>query len=220
MARRGDYHPVVRTEIDHLVVACADLDQGEAWLRAKLGVDPQPGGKHLTMGTHNRLLRLGQRIFLELIAIDPDGETPARPRWFDLDRDDVRARAAESPFLITWVARCDDILDAITRVPALGEAVAFTRNQFSWRFALRDDGALNFGGVLPPVIQWDGDAHPADGLEDRGCALTALELSHPAASSVVPLFRELRVTGPVELKAGPRALVARIDTPGGAVALR
>lgn len=207
----------MRTEIDHLVVACADLDQGSAWCKRTLGVEPQPGGKHVTMGTHNRLLRLGPRIFLELIAIDPEGEAPARPRWFDLDREDIRARAAEVPFLITWVARCDDIIEATTRVPALGEPVAFTRNQFSWRFALREDGALNFGGVLPPVIQWNGDAHPADGLEDCGCTLLSLELSHPAASSVLPLFRELRVTGPVELKAGPRALRARVRTPGGDV---
>ena len=207
----------MRTEIDHLVVACADLDQGSAWCKRMLGVESQPGGKHVTMGTHNRLLRVGPRIFLELIAIDPDGEAPARARWFDLDREDIRARAAESPFLITWVARCDDIIEAVTRVPALGEAVPFTRNQFSWRFALREDGALNFGGVLPPVIQWNGDAHPADGLEDRGCALLSLELSHPVASSVLPLFRELRVTGPVELKSGPRALRARVRTPNGDV---
>lgn len=210
----------MRTEIDHLVIACAELDQGGSWLRQHLGVEPQPGGKHATMGTHNRLLRLGPHVYLELIAIDPEGETPSRPRWFDLDRDDVRARAAQAPFLIAWVARCDDIVEAITRVPALGEAVAFTRDQFAWRFALREDGALQFGGVLPPVIQWDSDAHPADGLEDRGCALVSLALSHPAASSVLPLFRKLRITGPVELQAGPSSLIANVRTPGGVVELR
>jgi len=39
------------------------------------------------------------------------------------------------------------------------------------------------------------------------------------AGSVLPLFRELRVTGPVDLKPGPRALVAHIATPRGTVEL-
>ncbi len=57
--------------IDHLVVACADLAQGDAWVRSTLGVPSQPGGKHVLMGTHNRLLKLGPRMYLELIAVDP-----------------------------------------------------------------------------------------------------------------------------------------------------
>lgn len=63
--------------VDHLVVAAAGLDAGTAWLEAHLGVPLAPGGRHAAMGTHNRLLRLGPRLYLELIAIDPDA--PARP---------------------------------------------------------------------------------------------------------------------------------------------
>jgi hypothetical protein len=209
----------MRSEIDHLVVACADLDQGSAWALDVLGVAPQPGGRHLTMGTHNRLLKLGPRAYLELIALDPEGSAPARPRWFSLDDPAVRARAAQAPFLLTWVAATDDLLDAVTRVPLLGEPVAFTRQAFSWRLTLPDDGALPFGGVLPTVLQWSGPAHPCDVLPDNGCTLQALQLEYPAADSVLPLFRELRVSGPVELKSGPKRLVAQIDSPRGRVAL-
>ena len=31
-------------ELDHLVVACLDLDDGEAWLRERLGAPLTPGG--------------------------------------------------------------------------------------------------------------------------------------------------------------------------------
>ncbi|HEU0204038.1 MAG TPA: VOC family protein [Burkholderiaceae bacterium] len=209
----------MRCEPDHLVVACRDLAQGAAWLRERLGVDPQAGGKHATMGTHNALLKLGARAYLELLAIDPDAPAPARPRWFDLDNASVAERAAQAPFFLTWVARTEQIANAVTRVPALGEVQAFTRGQFAWRLTVPEDGALQFGGLLPAVIQWESATHPADVLEERGCTLSALRLSHPAATSLVPLFRELRVTGPVDLKPGPKSLVADIVCPHGVIAV-
>jgi hypothetical protein len=209
----------LRCEIDHLIVACADLGQGAAWLEARFGVAPQAGGKHALMGTHNMVLRLGERIYLELIAIDPDAPAPQWPRWFALDTAHVQSRAQQTPFLLTWAARTDRIAEAVTQVPALGQVLALTRDRYAWRITVPDDGALQFGGVLPTLLQWDGDAHPADALEDRGCTLQRLTLEHPAASSVLPLYRDLRVTGPVDLKPGPRALVAHIATPRGTVEL-
>jgi hypothetical protein len=210
---------MLRSEPDHLVVACADLDQGSAWAMEVLGVEPQTGGKHATMGTHNRLLRLGPRVYLELIAIDPDGAAPTHPRWFWLDDPAVQERASRSPFLLTWVASTTDIIDAVTRVPNLGEPRPFVRGAFSWRLTLTEGGALQFGGVLPALIQWSG-MHPCDALEDRGCELVELSLSHPAATSVLPMFRELRIAGPVQLKPGPRAMCALLRTPRGSVEVR
>ena len=66
--------------LDHLVVAARDLETGAAWLEERLGARLSAGGRHADMGTHNRLLRLGERRYLELIAIDPAGPPPARPR--------------------------------------------------------------------------------------------------------------------------------------------
>src|SRR4051794_9510111 len=103
--------PIIR--FDHLVVAAASLDQGAAWVEARLGVAMSPGGRHEAMGTHNRLLSLGPGRFLEVIAIDPDGKTPSRPRWFDLDAPAMQERLARSPALVHWVARTDDITHAI-----------------------------------------------------------------------------------------------------------
>jgi hypothetical protein len=69
------------------------------------------------------------------------------------------------------------------------------------------------------VIQWRS-AHPAAQLEDRGCALLGLDLAHPQAPGVLPLFRALKLTGPVNLATGPRSLTAHLLTPRGPVALQ
>jgi hypothetical protein len=209
----------MRCELDHLVVACKDLDQGAAWVVDRLGIEPQPGGKHTLMGTHNRLLRLGPGSFFELIAIDPDAPPPARPRWFGLDSSDLQARLAESPQLLTWVVRTDKIAEAVTRVPELGQVHSASRGAYSWRITIPEDGSLQFGGLLPTVIQWDGDAHPAQALEARGCQLLELSLAHPMSAGLVPMFRALRISGPVDLKPGPKEMVARLRTPNGDVSL-
>ena len=209
----------MRCELDHVVVACKHLDQGAAWVAERVGVEPVPGGKHTLMGTHNRLLSLGGRCYLELIAIDPDAPPPTRPRWFGLDSANLQARLAQSPLLLTWVVRCDRIVEAVTRVPELGQVHAASRGAYSWRITIPDDGSLQFGGLLPTVIQWDGDAHPADALEPNGFDLVELALAHPMSAGLVPMFRALRIAGPVDLKAGPKSLVAWVKTPSGDVEL-
>ena len=207
----------MRCELDHLVVACRDLDQGAAWLADRLGVEPQAGGKHPLMGTHNRLLRIGVGCYLELIAIDPDAPAPSRPRWFSLDAPEMQARLAEGPLLVTWAVRTDKIVEAVTRVPELGQVHAATRGGLSWRITIPEDGSLQFGGLLPTVIQWDGDAHPAAALEQCGCELQELTLMHPMSAGLVPMFRALRIAGPVDLKAGPKELAAVLQSPKGLV---
>ena len=217
-----------RSELDHLVVAAASLDAGVAWVEQRLGAKPVPGGKHVAMGTHNALLRLGPRCYLEVIAIDPDGQAPTRPRWFSLDEPWMRELLAKSPAVITWVVRTASLASACARVPDLGEIILMARNHYRWKISVPDTGALAWGGILPTAIEWgEGDDgvihHPCDVLPESGCELTSLQLSHPAAvlgtSGIVALFRQLRVAGPVDLKSGPKTLAAVIRSPCGEVVL-
>jgi len=204
--------------IDHLVLACADLAQGGEYVRERLGVEVQPGGRHVLMGTHNAALKLGPRTYLELIAIDPEG-VAQRPRWFGLDAPAVRERMARGPFLLTWVASCGDIAAAAALSPGSGEVIAASRGSFSWRITVPADGSLVGDGIVPTLIQWAGIAHPCDGLADRGCALLELALQHPQATAIQPLFDRLNLTGPVRLQAGAAAITARIGTPRGVLDL-
>ncbi len=217
-----------RSQLDHIVVASAQLDEGVDWVEQRLGVRPQPGGRHVAMGTHNALLRLGEHSYLEVIAVDPDGISPGRPRWFALDAPSMRSRLAAGPSLITWALRCESLATACARVPDLGEILSMSRSDFRWKLAVPEDGSLPFSGVLPAAIQWDAGAtgeplHPCDRLPDSGCDLLALDLMHPAAvlgtAGIVSMFRELRVIGPIELKPGPVTIAARIRTPAGEVTL-
>ena len=217
-----------RSELDHLVVASTRLEEGIDWVEQQLGVRPQPGGQHVAMGTHNALLKLGPRCYLEVIAIDPDGTPPPRPRWFALDDAMMQARLASGPALITWALRCESLAAACARVPDLGDILSMSRGDFHWRIAVPEDGSLPWSGVLPAGIQWPAGAdestpHPCDRLPDSGCELLSLDLMHPAAvlgsAGIVSMFRELRVVGPIDLRPGPVRIAANIRTTAGDVTL-
>ena len=211
---------MARAVVDHLVVAAADLDAGAAWLEARLGVPLAPGGRHGAMSTHNRLLKLGPRLYLELIAIDPAAPAPARPRWFGLDDAALKEKVAERPRLIHWVARCDDIAAASAACPEpLGDILDLARGDFRWRITVPADGHLPGDGLIPSLIQWRASAHPADSLPERNCALMKLEGFHPepkrirGSLSALGLDKALALF-PAEAGEGP-GLAAYLRTPGG-----
>ena len=174
-------------EVDHLVIGAATLEQGAAWCEATLGVVPAPGGKHPLMSTHNRLLAIGSdkfpRVYLEIIAIDPQAPAPGRTRWFDLDRPDLQRALAEQPMLIHWAARCADA-DAgcaalaqagFDRGAVLAAERDTPRGLLRWRISVRSDGQRLCAGALPTLIEW-GDVHPCDSLPASGVQLDELVL--------------------------------------------
>lgn len=202
-----------RACLDHLVVTAASLEAGTDCVQQLLGVPLEPGGSHLRMGTHNALLRLGKARYLEVIAIDPQAPAPLRPRWFGLDR----PVALAMPRLAGWVARVEDIQAASIAVHhAFGDIEAMRRGELEWQITIPADGHLPFEGLAPMLIQWAAGPHPAERLQDRGCALVGLEAFHPQAAHINSLLQPLGcqdsyVVSPL---AFPR-LVAHIQTPGG-----
>ena len=149
--------------LDHLVVAAATLADGIDYVAAATGATPLPGGKHVAMGTHNALLRLGERAYLEIIAIDPDGAKPARRRWFDLDDIALQAELTEQPRLdpLGRAHRRHRAAAAASPLP-LGTVHSMQRGDYRWRITIPDDGARPGRGLVPTLIQWDVPAHPAD----------------------------------------------------------
>lgn len=206
-------------ELDHIVIAAASLEDGADYIRERLGVEIPAGGRHESMGTHNRLMRLGPNRYLEVIAINPSAAAPDRPRWYALDEPEMRARLEQGPALITWVLRTADIIAAVqaAAVP-LGAVTSVSREMLSWRLTVPADGHLPGGGVLPHLIEWDGGARPWEALPDQGFALDELTLTHPDPDWLAGALRTLCARGfsSVTVVAGDTpGLSARISTPAG-----
>ena len=205
-----------RTFLDHIAVTAFSLEAGAALVADTLGVETQSGGEHPRMATHNRLLRLGESMYLEVIAPNPAARAPGRPRWFGLDTLAPHAL----PALSTWVVRSTDILaSAAAASEPLGDLEPMRRSALDWLITIPADGSVPLEGAAPALIQWHADAHPAARMEDKGCALALLEIFHPDPERISRLLSSLALEAPVAVRqAGPGdpvRLAAHIDTPHG-----
>lgn len=202
--------------LDHLTVAALMLEAGVEHVRRSLGVVVPPGGKHPLMGTHNCLMRLGEGLFLEIIAPDP-AATPQRTRWFSLDDSRMLGRLEMAPQLIGWVVRVADLNTALQGLDkTVGEAVPLTRGALSWLISVPRDGSMPFDGAFPTLIEWPAGPHPASGMADLGCRLQHLAIAHPdntaLTAALAPIFRDDRVT----IGTNPTVrLRATVQTPDG-----
>ncbi len=206
-------------ELDHIAVVAPDLATGLAWVRETLGVEPQPGGKHPEMGTHNHLLRLGEGVFLEVIAADPAAGKPSpHRRWFGLDDPaQLRRDWREGRRLRGWVARCSGLEATIgTRGPTLGVPMAVSRGERRWQFSVRADGSLPSDGALPHLIDWGEAGPPASAMPDMGCRLQALVIETPERAFVHSTLTALALANAPHIRDGKTVrLIAAIETPLG-----
>jgi hypothetical protein len=201
------------SELDHLTITAPTLEVGEALINETLGVKLEPGGEHPLMGTHNRLLRLGASVYLEVIACNPAAAPPKRPRWFGLD-----ALAPESPAnLRGWVARTDALAQSLQQThEPLGSVHALSRADKHWLMSIPDDGRPTLRGAAPTLMQWQCNAHPADTLRDQGLSLIKLEIYTPDPARIEKLLASIGFEGPVTVhRKHKTTLCAIIDTPLG-----
>lgn len=199
-------------ELDHIAVAGATLDAATAHVEQALGTALQAGGEHDVFHTHNRLLGLADGLYLEAISINPAAPRPLRPRWFDLDR------FGGAPRLTNWICRCDDLDAALAELPdGFGAPVSLRRGDLAWRMAVPASGILPFDNCAPALIQWDGDAHPAERLTASGLRLAALEISHPDAPDLEHLLAPFIKDDSVSYRTAKAGLKARFTARDGSV---
>lgn len=205
--------------IDHLVFATPDLDRSVDELAERMGVRAVPGGRHVGRGTHNALLHLGGRTYLEIIGPDPhEGPATGRTLPFGIER-------LEAPRLVWYAVATDDLAGTVTRARAAGmdpgEPVEMQRARpdgVVLRWMLSTPAEVPDGGAVPFLIDWLDSPHPSQDAPG-GCTLIELRITHPDPNRI---RRHLEVLGgALPVVAGePAHLVATIATPNGTVTLR
>jgi Glyoxalase-like domain len=202
--------------VDHLIYAAPDLAAAVADLEGRFGIRAQAGGKHVDLGTHNALLALGPRTYLEIIAPDPGQPEPPIPRPFGIE-------GVTRGKLVGWALSCDDIDRAVAEARSHGydpgevvdgHRVAPDGTVLRWRTArgeLADE-------LVPFLICWGDTEHPA-GPAPHGLILNFVEVEHPDPPSLAPVLMALSAN--IEVRQGQvPALVAYLSGPNGSKVLR
>jgi len=187
-------------------------------IESLLGVRPVKGGRHPNYGTHNAQLSLGESMYLEIIAPDPDLPAPEKGRL-------LGSSFAQQPRLTTWVLREEQIEQMRSRAVAnglpLGKVESGKREKpdgtiVSWK--LTDPYSFILEGAIPFLIHWGDTPHPSGGIPVAG-ELIGLEMEHPKAEEVIRNLKLLNVNIKVSPGAEPR-IIAKIRTKKGIVILK
>lgn len=210
----------MKTRIDHLVVGALNLQQGVSYIKEVLGVVMPYGGVHVQMGTHNHLMQLGKDVFLEVISINPDIDRPKSPRWYGLDDPFIKRQFEKRPAFITWVVNTKNINEFIQKACiSFGTPELISRGALRWHFGVPDDGRLIAGGMMPYVIEWQSDRHPASNMADVGCRLKSIEIHHPLPLWIKSVLESIDALDLVKVRALQKNevphLIANIETPSG-----
>lgn len=206
------------TKIDHLVIGAATLGQGVDYVKHVLGVNIPFGGEHEKTGTHNHLMQLGDSLFLEVIALNPQAGNEDRLSWYGLDNVAVQRSINRQPRLLTWVVNTTDISGLIdNNTFNFGKPTLISRGRLSWHFGLPDDGNLFEDGALPYVIAWNTNEHPAANMANLGCEFKKLEIYHPSIDWLEKTLTSIDAVELVDLHqtSKPAHIIVTIDTPSG-----
>ncbi|WP_439815548.1 VOC family protein [Zavarzinia sp. CC-PAN008] len=200
-------------ELDHLVWAVPDLEQGCALFASLTGVAPATGGSHPGLGTRNALVSLGPDVYLELLAPDPQQDLAGTGgEWI---------AALPAPRLVAYCMRGD--LDQVAaRLKHAGIAAAEPRamqrtrpDGVTLRWRVLTMGSFLWGSTLPFWIDWQGSPHPSRSTP-TGCTLERFAVLSPEAELLARQHDALGLPIAAEGGAAP-GFLACLATPRGPV---
>ena len=119
-------------KLDHIVFAAPTLEEGTSFIENKLQVKLGNIGYHEEMGTHNRVVKISESVYLEVISIDPKSTTRKSKRWFNLDCPKLQSKLKKSPQVIGYVIESDNKKILKYYEPFFRAS----RGEYKWQFSM------------------------------------------------------------------------------------
>jgi hypothetical protein len=202
-------------KLDHLLWACANLDDAVSQLQALSGATVHRGGSHPGGGTRNALLGLNNTTYLEIIGPDPEQDISGT-------HGELMA-SLPMPRLITYAVACADFNMTKTRLNAIGltmaAPVAASRELEDGQLLHWQSASItghDFGPFVPFLINWGDSPHPSASLAPE-CKLADFSLKHPNADGLNQVLTALQLD--IRCETGSADMYASITTPAGDISL-
>ena len=198
-------------QLDHFVIAAADLQHAKEEFADLTGCMPIDGGAHIGLGTHNALVSFGSSSYLEIVAPDPSQDLV----------DNMGAALAQLTHTtpLHWAIRVDNLVEVSEQASALGLAPGPIRDtsrmqpdgtRLDWQLmGLRGH---ELAGLMPFYIDWLQCPHPATTNPVAG-GLTGFQVTAPSG----PIHDLLATTEGVTLKTGDAHIRVAVQSARGEV---
>lgn len=163
--------------LDHIVFGSFTLDEGTKFVENILQAKLSEIGYHKDIGTHNRVIRISEKVYLEVIAIDPKTSKLNNRKWFNLDNSKLQSKLKKSPQVIGYVIENDNM--NITKY--YDPFFESSRDIYKWQFAMPTfnknilDSEIIEAGMIPSLISWKSDK-PVYQMKKNQFELISLEI--------------------------------------------
>ena len=164
-------------KLDHIVFGSYTLEEGTEFVENILQTKLSDIGYHKEMGTHNRVIRISETIYLEVISIDPKIRNLNNKKWFNLDNPNLQSKLKKLPQIIGYVIEYKDINISKYYDPFF-EA---SRSNYKWQFAMPTyknniiDSEIISTGIIPSLISWKSEK-PIYQMKKNQFELISLEI--------------------------------------------
>ena len=143
-------------KLDHIVLGALTLEEGTEFVEDILQAKLSDIGYHKDMGTYNRVIRISDEVYFEVIANDPKIKNLKNRKWFNLDNLNLQSKLNKSPQIIGYVIENKDMSISKYYDPFFKAS----RDNFRWEFAIPTsqnnilDSEIIETGVIPSLISW------------------------------------------------------------------
>jgi len=205
-------------QLDHLVYGVHDLEAANINFYNATGIRPILGGRHLSKGTHNSIVNLGNKSYLEFIAIDHNNLNIQPPRWMGID-------LINEPQLLRWAIKSHDLENEklilenyYKKQQTIVKGNRITRTGETLQWQMIEPYATPKVELMPFLIDWSkSNAQPTDKLAQEA-ELLELIFYHPEPVYFQPfydlLFDSVKVTHGKTVK-----ITATIQGPKGQITI-
>ena len=164
-------------KLDHIVLGSFTLEEGTEFLENILQAKLSDIGYHKDMGTHNRVIRISEKVYIEVVAIDPKRKNLNNRKWFNLHNSNLQSKLKISPQIIGYVIENND-RNINKYYDPFFEA---SRDSYKWQFAMPTfknnilDSEIIEAGIIPSLISWKSDK-PVYQMKKNQFELISLEI--------------------------------------------
>ena len=146
-------------KLDHIVLGASTLEEGTEFVESILQEKLSDIGYHQGMGTHNRVIKISDKIYLEVVAINPEIRNIKKRMWFNLDDLNLQKKLQKSPQIIGYVVEKNNKTPQEYYDPFFNAS----RANYNWQFAMptKKNNILDIEiietGIMPCVISWKSE---------------------------------------------------------------